>query len=241
MAFLPENYFKDKREFPVIYLLHGLFGSFDNWINLTNLADYAKKSQFIIICPEAENSWYVDNLSLKNHFFESYIFDELIPDAEQRFRVIKERNSRIIGGLSMGGYAAFKFAFRRPQSFSAAISMSGAFDIPKFLINENKQFSELHPYIADAFKNLSADELRREDLFYLAQKFPVSKISALPYFYFDCGTNDSFIEINRTLSDFFIALGIKHRFLEFSGGHNWKYWDKQIEFIIESHPELIFK
>src|SRR3982750_2199822 len=30
----------DKERFPVIYLLHGLFGHFDNWTDKTKLAEY---------------------------------------------------------------------------------------------------------------------------------------------------------------------------------------------------------
>jgi S-formylglutathione hydrolase FrmB len=45
---LPTNYesAKDKR-FAVVYLLHGLFGHFNNWSEKTKLSDYAKNYEYI--------------------------------------------------------------------------------------------------------------------------------------------------------------------------------------------------
>ncbi|HEY6046774.1 MAG TPA: hypothetical protein VIU65_09235, partial [Pyrinomonadaceae bacterium] len=39
---LPRDYYTSRTtRFPVLYLLHGLDGHFDNWITKTNVADYA--------------------------------------------------------------------------------------------------------------------------------------------------------------------------------------------------------
>ena len=233
IAVLPQNYFKMDKKYPVFYLMHGLFGSFENWTNLTSLTEYAKEYEFIIICPEGKNNWYLDNPNLKNYFFASYILDELIPDVEKRFRAKSNRNSRAVGGLSMGGYGAFKLAFHKPELFCCAASMSGAFDISNFLKNVDNKWSELHPYIAKAFDAQDQEIIKHEDIFYLAESFPAEKINDLPYFYFDCGKQDSFISINRDFSKLLTKRKIPHQFCEISGGHDWEYWNKRIKIILK--------
>lgn len=233
IVILPPDYFETDTKYPVLYLMHGLFGNFENWTALTNLTEYAKDYEFIIVCPDGKNSWYSDNPNLENHFFESYIFDEIIPDVESRFRVESRRDSRAVGGLSMGGYGAFKFAFRKPELFCCAASMSGAFDIPNFLANEENKWFELHPYIAEAFADLSKEAVEHEDVFYLAETFPAKKNEYLPEFYFDCGQQDSFISINRDFSKLLTKRNIPHKFQEIPGGHDWDYWDKRIKIILK--------
>src|SRR4051812_30249943 len=38
--------------YPVLYLLHGLAGHYDNWLSKTKLAEYAAQYQIIIVTPE---------------------------------------------------------------------------------------------------------------------------------------------------------------------------------------------
>ncbi|MEZ5428988.1 MAG: alpha/beta hydrolase family protein [Pyrinomonadaceae bacterium] len=240
-AILPPGYADGGRKFPVLYLLHGLFGSFENWVANTGIVGYARKHSFLIVCPEGGDNWYSDNPNRPHSFFESYFFRELIPDVEERFDVRRDRPNRAVGGLSMGGYAAFKFAFRRPEMFALAVSMSGAFDIVSFLKNENDQWAELQPSIEEAFGGRSAELLTRDDLFHLAENHPEEKIAGLPRFYFDCGRDDSFLPINRRFSAGLKRRGIVHRFREFDGGHDWDYWDRRIEPVLEIISEVFEK
>ncbi|MEZ5347464.1 MAG: alpha/beta hydrolase family protein [Pyrinomonadaceae bacterium] len=229
---LPSGYFATDRTYPVFYLMHGLFGSYENWTELTDLVDYTEGCGFIIVCPEGKNSWYTDNPQRGNHMFESYVLNDLINDVEKKFRVKTYRRSRVIGGLSMGGYGAIKFAFRHPDLFCAAFSMSGALDVRRFLLNENGRWNELHPFIAQAFEGMTPGALKHEDLFYLAENIADEMISDLPSIYIDCGLDDSFIDINRAFSDLLNNRNIKHIFVEASGGHDWDYWDRQIKNVL---------
>ena len=55
---LPKNYAANKAEkFPVLYLLHGLTGHFDNWTDKTKLKDYAANYNYIIVTPEGNDGW----------------------------------------------------------------------------------------------------------------------------------------------------------------------------------------
>ncbi len=95
-AILPENYENYDGEFPVLYLLHGLFGRFDNWLTETRIVEYAKDFPGVIICADGGDNWYSDALNLKEHFYESFFFDELFPAAERDYKIGKsERRGRL--------------------------------------------------------------------------------------------------------------------------------------------------
>ena len=113
------------KRYPVIYLLHGLFGHFDNWTDKTRLAEYAAPYDFIIVTPEGGDGWYTDSVSTPGDKYESYIFRELIPEVEKKFRIDGKGSRRFIAGLSMGGYGAIKFGLKNPQMFAMVGSFSG--------------------------------------------------------------------------------------------------------------------
>lgn len=233
-AILPPALQKGNAELPVLYLLHGLFGRFDNWLTNTKLTQYAYDLPFIIICPEGGDSWYSDSPHLTNHFYESYIFDELIPDVEHNFAVSTERNARAVAGLSMGGYGAFKFVFRHPEMFCFAGSMSGAFHAAEVFDDAaNESWTEIHPSILAVFENKPGKLRTENNLLELAVNFPSDKISALPFFYFDCGLEDSFLPVNQNLSEIFRRRGIKHKFRPLPGGHDWLYWDQNLNHLLQ--------
>ena len=50
----------------------------------------------------------------------------------------------------------------------------------------------------------------------------------LPRLRFDCGTEDLLIEPNRDLHRALEAAGIAHVDEEFSGGHEWPYWETHL-------------
>ena len=52
--------------YPVIYLLHGLTGHFNNWTDLTKISTYAAAYKVIIVMPEGGNGWYTDSVSNAN-------------------------------------------------------------------------------------------------------------------------------------------------------------------------------
>ncbi|MGI8555085.1 MAG: alpha/beta hydrolase [Pyrinomonadaceae bacterium] len=231
-AILPGNYENSTVDFPVLYLLHGLSGRFDNWLTNTKIVEYAKDFPGVIVCADGGDNWYADAPHLPHHSYESYFFDELFPAVERNFKVGKNKSSRAIAGLSMGGYGAFKFAFRRPEMFCFAASMSGAFHAAEVCDDaENEIWREIHPSVNNVF---SDENVRAENnLFQIAEDFPADKISELPFFYFDCGRKDVFLKVNRRLNKIFQRRGIAHEFRQFAGGHDWNYWDEHIVHILK--------
>ena len=51
-----------------------------------------------------------------------------------------------------------------------------------------------------------------------------------------CGLQDSLLEPNRTLRDYFVEKGVELTYLEKDGDHNWDFWNDQIRHILDWLP-----
>ena len=236
---LPHDYFKSNKRYPVLYLLHGLFGHHDDWITRTNLAEYAADYDLIIVTPEGNDSWYIDSATVASDKYESYILRELIPDVDARFRTIKDRRARGVAGLSMGGYGALKYGLKHPDYFAFAGSMSGALD-PANRTDEHPGFAWdiLRPSITAAFGPPNSPARQSNDLHQIARNVTAANIASLPYLYFDCGLEDGFLQTNRELAEILIAKKIPHQYRQLPGGHNWGYWDKQVREVLRVYADF---
>ena len=105
--------------YPVIYLLHGLTGHYNNWAEKTKLEQYAANYNYIIVMPEGDNGWYTDSATVPNDKYESYIIKELIPEIDKKYRTKADRQNRAIAGLSMGGYGSIKIRFKISRNVCA--------------------------------------------------------------------------------------------------------------------------
>jgi len=229
---LPSDYDRSRTtRYPVLYLLHGLTGHYSDWVSRSNVADYASQYRLIVVMPEGNDSWYANSATVPTEKYESYLIDELIPDVQQRYRTIEARYGRAIAGLSMGGYGAFKFGLKSPATFIFAASMSGAFGVTRFTEQDG---NPLWSTSVTAFGPAGSEARKANDLFELIEKLSAAKINGLPYFYFDCGTEDSLrnFSSNRQLSALMYDKRIPHEYRELPGDHSWGYWDRQIQEVL---------
>ncbi len=232
---LPENYFKTEERFITIYLLHGYTGNHYDWINKTSLIKYLKNYNFVIITPEADNSWYTNSPVLKNRNYEDYIVKDLIPYVEKKYRVISTRHGRIIAGLSMGGYGAIKFALKYPSMFFLAGSFSGAFNWEQIFERGQGQIVQS---LKDAFGEKKTEHWDRNDVFVLVDS--LASIN-LPYLYISVGKDDNIaglLESNRKLVEKLQKKNINYEYHELPGSHTWSFWDMEIKNFLRRVSEI---
>jgi len=239
-ALLPVDYAKSNKRYPVLFLLHGLFGRYDDWTSRTNLAEYAAHYQLIIITPEGHDSWYTDSAGVPADKYESYVLRELIPDVDSRFRTIKDRRARGIAGLSMGGYGALKYGLKHPDQFIFAGSLSGALD-PSMRTDDHPGFAWdiLRPSITKVFGPRDSPTRKSNDVHQLARSLSAAQIASLPFLYLDCGLDDGFLATNREFVDILLAQKIPHQYRQLPGGHNWAYWDRQVREVLRVFAEIV--
>lgn len=239
---LPADYEANKTEkFPVVYLLHGLTGHFDNWTDKTKLVEYAKNYRYIIVTPEGNNGWYSDSANVPDDKYESYIIQELIPEIEKKFRAETTRETRAIAGLSMGGYGSLKFGAKYPQMFALVGSFSGALRAAEW--TEKEIGSSGWKVLVDSIKSVygadASETRKRNDLFKLIAAKSETDAKNLPFFYIDCGTEDFLIQSNRDFTRLLADKKIPHEFRELPGAHNWAFWDAQIQEFLKVSEKFI--
>jgi S-formylglutathione hydrolase FrmB len=230
---LPPDYSDTKNEtsrYSVIFLLHGLYGHYDNWVKLTRLVEYSAKYSIIIVTPEGNNGWYVDSATKPDDKYESYIINELIPEIDAKFRTVNAREKRAIAGLSMGGYGAIKFGLKYPRHFLLAGSFSGALGAASFGLQLRP---ELAKPLSEVFGPADSNTRRLNDIFLAAQQLSAEDIKNLPFLYLDCGTEDFLFQNNREFIEILLKKKIPHEWRQLPGQHNWKYWDQQIVEFLE--------
>ena len=239
-ALLPVGYAESNKRYPVLYLLHGLFGRYDDWVTRTNLAECAAHYDVIIITPEGHDGWYTDSASVATDKYESYFIRELISDVDARFRTIKDRRARGVAGLSMGGYGALKYGLKHPDQFTFAASLSGALD-PALRTDDNPGFAWdiLRPSINTVFGPRNSQTRTANDLHQIARGLSASQIASLPYLYFDCGLEDGFLATNRELAEILLSKKIPHQYRQLPGGHDWGYWDQQVREVLRLYAQLM--
>ena len=128
--YLPAGY-TDSKQYPVLYLLHGWGGDQNEWWVYDDMADDAdamiasgEVPEMIILTPDGQTWRYIDNWNGNGLDYEQYFFKELMPYIETRYSIRRERQSRAIGGFSMGGYGALRYGVVHHELFSYVYAMS---------------------------------------------------------------------------------------------------------------------
>lgn len=220
---LPRGYANGKGRFPVLYLLHGLYGDDLNWDTLTGLERYARNLPLIIVMADAGNSWYTNSASDPKDKFEDYTAKDLIDEIDAKYRTIPVQRARAVAGLSMGGYGAIKLAMKYPDEFVLAGSLSGALDAGRDL---DKRVAEFHDQLVKVFGADDSTTRKDNDVFRLVERVDVSQ---LPYLYLACGEQDeNFLKTNREFVEQLSARKIAYEYHETLGAHAWDYWDRSL-------------
>lgn len=240
----PQSYnnSNEKTFYPVVYLLHGLTGHFSDWTDRTKLAEYAAKYNFIIVTPEGNNGWYTDSASVPNDKYESYIIQELIPEIDKKYRTLKDRNHRVIAGLSMGGYGSIKFGLKNPEMFALVGSFSGALQAASLTEKTlGNGWKALTDSIMSVYGAEDSQTRITNNIFKIVREMPADKAKKLPFIYVACGTEDGLIGTNREFSALLLEKKIPHEFRESPGIHDWKFWNAQIKEFLELSDKIINK
>lgn len=232
---LPSGYETSSRRYPVLYLLHGLTGNENDWIERSHLRDYANRYHLIVVMPGVGDSWYANSATDPRSQYEDAIIKDLIPFVDSRYRTIAGRDGRAIAGLSMGGLGAIKFALRYPQLFVFAGSYSGAFDVPLTSSLGKKPSAKLLAELRRVFGAVNSRTRSENDVFMLLQ-LPLPKGTRFPYLYVSTGKSDPLPQVADSNPRFAQALRnrkLEYEYYERAGTHDWQFWDSEIQFMLE--------
>jgi enterochelin esterase-like enzyme len=212
--YLPPNWCK-LDDLPLLVMLHGLYGDNTDWVDKGYLDDAATMlisageiAPLIILMPDGDDSFYVNG---SEGDYETYIISELIGAVDQNFATAATRDTRFIGGLSMGGYGALYLGLRHPDMFSAIGAHSPA------LLGPSSDPTSLYLYG------------QRGELF--AERDIISLIERDGWpddmrFFVDIGNTDGLIGGVLRLADALYRDGHLNDFQGhvWPGIHDWSYW-----------------
>jgi len=225
VVILPADYNRSGTiKYPVLYLLHGTQANYRTWLKVIKptLPQEATRLGMIIVCPDGENSWYLDSPVNNTSQFETYIAKELVEYIDSNYNTISSSKGRAITGFSMGGYGALRLTILHPGIFGACGSMSGAVDFRPF-----PKIYKLRTHIGEFQANKE-----RWSNFVIINILDSIGNASFPII-IDCGKEDEFVKVNEELHNEMVARGIKHGYIVNSGKHNRSYWNKAIDYQLD--------
>jgi len=230
-ALLPPSYDSEpKKQFPVLYFLHGIgedqtfmFTS-GAWTVIEEAQEQKRLGEFVIITPAAGRSFYINSKDGRVRY-EDFFMREFIPAMERSFRVGRARSLRAIGGVSMGGYGALRFAFKYPQMFCSVAALMPALmpALPKGAGNMS-----LAAFIGPAFGTPLDEEFWRANTPFVYARS--AKLSGLKI-YAATGDQDEygFDAGTRALDRLLTSRQVPHTFRIYPGGHSGAFVAAHIE------------
>ena len=228
-VYIPDSFDKTDKQYPVIYLLHGLSDTYTAWVEkggmqtvVDELIGTGELRDVIIVMPNAggldiHNTWN-GYFNMPGWNYEDFFFEEFLPAVEKKYRCFGDKGHRAVMGLSMGGGGSAVYCQRHPDMFSSCYAMSAWLD------NESGQ--------------VGGKDMKKDKLYYVSKA--VNEHSALAFvdnadeatlealrgvkWFFDCGDDDFLVRLSFELHMKMKAKGVKSELRVRNGVHNWEYW-----------------
>ena len=221
-VYTPAGYETSGKEYPVLYLLHGIGGDENAWSELgraaqilDNLIAQGKAEPMLVVmtngnisqeaCPgETSEGFRVPTMMLPKTMEGSFetAFPDVVKFVEKTYRVKKDKAHRAIAGLSMGGFHSLFISINNPDTFDYVGLFSAAVDQQQNTAN-------------GGFPNIYAD--RNQKIDNLFSKHP-------KLFWIGIGKTDFLFKNNNDLRAYLDSKQHKYTYLETEGGHIWRNW-----------------
>ena len=220
-VYTPAGYETSGKDYPVLYLLHGIGGDENAWSELgraaqimDNLIAQGKAEPMLVVmtngnisqeaCPgETSEGFKVPTMMLPKTMEGSFetAFPDVVKFIEKTYRVKKDKAHRAIAGLSMGGFHSLFISINNPDLFDYVGLFSAAVDRQQ---NSQGGFPSIY-------------ENRNGKIDVLFSKNP-------KLFWIGIGKTDFLFKNNNDLRAYLDTKKHKYTYLETDGGHIWRNW-----------------
>ncbi len=228
-AYLPVGYDAPEnanKTYPVIYLLHGAYGNHRNLVErfpvqkiIDDLIAAKELPESIVVFTDGFNSYYVNGPALD---MEDAFVKDLFPTIESTYRVDAKKEKRIIGGISMGGFGAARFALKYPDLFNSALLISPAVWEAPEEGNAVRDKWHVFPENGQGFSQAVWESFYPQGLIegYKAANSPVN-------FFLISGDADKTVDpsVVTGFGDKLSAVTSAETVIEKDGVHAWTYWE----------------
>jgi S-formylglutathione hydrolase FrmB len=241
---LPPGYEKNsEKKYPVLYFLHGL-GEDEQvlmrsgaWGLIEDLRRSGKVGDFLVVVPEGRATFFINSAGGQDRYSDFFI-REFMPHVESQYRVDRNRTTRGITGLSMGGFGALRFAFAFPELFSSVSVQSPALitETPQQLNADLRNAGPVAQLLGGVFGNpINLAHWRENNPHTLAEKNRIQISNQA--IYINCGEQDEYgfavgaTKLHKQLQ----SEKVRHEFHLYPGGHNADYFLSHFGETIQFH------
>ena len=228
-VYLPDSFGTGEKQYPVVYLLHGLSDDYQAWARKGNmqivvdeLIGTGEACEMVIVMPNAggldTHSTWNGYFNMPGWSYEDFFFKEFLPAVEAKYRVIGDKEHRAIMGLSMGGGGSTVYAQRHPDMFSSCYAMSAWLDNGRDEVWPLDSPKDCLYYVAKAVRDHSA-----LDFVDNADEATLDRLRTVAWF-IDCGDDDFLLDLNLAFHQKMRDHGVKSELRVRNGVHNWEYW-----------------
>jgi enterochelin esterase-like enzyme len=214
--YLPPDYATTAKRYPVLYMLHGMSGSSQEWSSygLVDKADKMMRSgdlpPMIIVLPQGDKAYWVDHAGVDKEAWGRYMAKDVVAEVDARFRTIADGSHRAIGGVSMGAHGALQLAMNYPGTFTVV----GAHSLV------------LRPYdMAPTYFGQPADFAKRDPVQMAPAKAELLRSMDL---WIDIGDKDPWVSFAQQFDGELASLKVPHTWHMWSGDHSGSYWSAHL-------------
>lgn len=234
--FGPQAENAEQKPLKTLYLLHGIFGNYTDWVNGTRIQAWAEANDLAVIMPSGENRFYLDD-EKSGELYGEFIGKELVEFTRKLFPLSDKREDTFIAGLSMGGYGAIRNGLKYAENFGYVIGLSAALvhDTWKDADNSAPIFTFRRNYYEAIFGEYDKVKGSDKDPKALLLKLK-EEGRPVPKMYLCCGTEDDLVTVNRDFRDFLNENGVDLTYVEGPGKHDWVFWDTYIKKVLDWLP-----
>ena len=205
----------------LLYMMHGNGGDCLEWAENTDLVEQAQKYGLAVVAPDFEDSYCTDTADGRPWF--RYLSQELPTLVRELLGHTFAPEKTYIAGISAGAYGLLKLAFAHPGRFAACASLSGVTDMAgRIALLPQRRLPSFRPIFGEELKIGPENDLA------LLTRTAVKGGCTMPV-WLACGTEDSFLEMNRRYDALLTELGVEHQYHEGPGGHEWDFWQRWLE------------
>jgi len=232
-VYVPNGFDKNTAEhYPVLYLLHGFTDDYTAWRDkgqmqtvADELIETGEAKPMVIIMPNAGGPMTYETwngyFNMPGWPYEDFFFQELMPQAEQKYRAGGSKGQRAVMGLSMGGGGSTVYAQRHSDHFSSCYAMSAWLDDDGGKQREEGVDDKVY-LVKQAVRQHSALDYVRQ-----ADEQTVKQLRSVKWF-IDCGDDDFLFDLNVQFHQLMRQKHIKSELRIRNGQHNWEYWHQAI-------------
>ena len=240
-VYTPPGYETSRDRYPVLYLLHGAGDVDESWSSvgregfiLDNLIAASKAKPMIVVMPAGHVNGAgapvgaaspapegMPGIGSGPDPFVSDFLTDLMPYIEKNYRVLADRQSRAIAGLSMGGNQTLNIAIPNLQKFAyIGVFSSGIIDGRRGA----PPAASAPPPAADAWEKRNIAALDNAAL-----------KKGLNLLWFSTGKDDGLIPTTKNTVALLQKHGFNPVFIESEGAHTWLNWRN---YLAEFAPQL---